>query len=78
MVYTHVTQEERCQIYALCRQGESQKSIAEQLGRLQQQSAESSGGIAVCAVIGHSKRTNWRLSGNPPRKLAMLKSRIFS
>src|SRR5690554_18439 len=33
MVYTHLTQEERYQIYTLCRQGESQKSIAEQLER---------------------------------------------
>lgn len=33
MVYTHLTQEERYQIYALYRQGESQKSIAVQLGR---------------------------------------------
>jgi len=33
MVYTHLTQEERYQIYALSRQGESQKCIAEQLGR---------------------------------------------
>lgn len=33
MVYTHLTQEERYQIYALLRQGESQKSIADQLDR---------------------------------------------
>lgn len=33
MVYTHLTQEERYQIYVLHHQGENQKSIAEQLGR---------------------------------------------